>query len=113
MKPRLLIAAGFATALACGGAHAENLNFNYITPSFGGDPFIGSFLFGVAEAQRTATADTPSSNAGAGGTPGIGSPGNIGGPTIIIPITQGNPGNPVVNAGGETPTQARVQQVNP
>uniref|UniRef100_UPI00356A048D hypothetical protein n=1 Tax=Roseovarius sp. TaxID=1486281 RepID=UPI00356A048D len=69
---------------------------------FGGDPNIGAFLFGVAEAQRTATNRTVDSDGGDADapTPGIGG-GSIGGPTIIIPIGNLGPGGGAdINVGG-------------
>lgn len=76
--------------LSSAPAMADNLNFGFNNPNFGGNPDIGAFLFGLAERQATATINrspTPSDPAAPGTPqiPGIGG-GNIGGPTIIIPI---------------------------
>mgnify|MGYP006294049933 CR=1 FL=1 len=96
----LAIAAGL---LWSGPAAAENLNFNFLNPNFGGNPDLGVFLFGLAEAQLTGTVDPDEVNAaGGGGTApidGIGG-GDIGGPTIIIPVGDLGPdGVPNVDVG--------------
>ncbi|MGR3484232.1 MAG: curli assembly protein CsgF [Paracoccaceae bacterium] len=73
----------------CGPAHANELNFGFLNPNFGGDPFYGTFLLGMAQAQSTATVDPGPSSAGAGIVGGNGAP--VVGPTIVIPIDPGSP----------------------
>ncbi|KAA9005077.1 curli assembly protein CsgF [Histidinibacterium aquaticum] len=101
MNVKLFTTFAVVGALTCGAAAAENRNFNFINPNFGGNPNIGTFLFGLAEVQRTATIDPDELQGGGGGgqapTPGVGGGGNIGGPTIIIPI--GNTGVEVPQVG--------------
>ena len=104
MKP-LLAFACIVSALAVAPAQAENLNFRFNNPSFGGNPNNGSWLFGLAEAQRTATIDPDELDGGGGGgaqIPGIGG-GGVGGPTIVIPINSGVPDAPDVGdaTGGD------------
>ncbi|MCP1315257.1 MULTISPECIES: curli assembly protein CsgF [unclassified Halomonas] len=48
----LLAAAALATTL---GASAGELVYRPLNPSFGGDPFMGSYLLGKAQAQDTNT----------------------------------------------------------
>ena len=103
------------TIMIASTATAENRNFNFLSPSFGGNPQNGVFLFGVAQAQLTATNRNPVASggtAGAGGGIGGGATGGdtIGGPTIIIPINTGQPQGPVVTTGA-TATEATVLQV--
>ncbi len=80
-------------------AVADNLNFQFNNPNFGGFPDNGPFLFGLAEAQRTATTSSPPAGAapgaGAPAIPGIGGT-NVGGPTIVIPIGDLGPDAPGV-----------------
>jgi hypothetical protein len=99
--------------LIAGSAHAENRVFNFISPSFGGNPNNGAFLFGVAQAQVTATDRNPVvGGIGSGGGSTVGNGGDIGGPTIIIPITTNSGGVPVVPATTPvTATEATATQV--
>ncbi|UWR23336.1 curli assembly protein CsgF [Sulfitobacter sp. S190] len=91
----------FATAISGSVAQAENLNFGFNNPNFGGNPNNGAFLFGIAEAQRSATInDSEQAAQGGGAQPGIGGGGTIGGPTIVIPIGNVSPDTPVVGIGG-------------
>ncbi len=81
-------------------ANADNLNFQFNNPNFGGFPDNGAFLFGLADAQRTATVGGlgGGGDGGAPGTPqipGIGGT-NVGGPTIVIPIGDLGPDSPDV-----------------
>ncbi|SEQ37773.1 Type VIII secretion system (T8SS), CsgF protein [Loktanella sp. DSM 29012] len=72
---------------------SEDRNFNFLSPSFGGNPNNGVFLFGVAQAQQSATNRDSLEGAptgGIGGGPAV-TGGNIGGPTIIIPISNSVP----------------------
>ncbi|WP_281004413.1 curli assembly protein CsgF [Oceanicola granulosus] len=79
-----------STLMAAGPSTAENLNFGFLNPNFGGDPNLASFLFGLAEAQRTATvASEGDQSQQQAGAPGIGGPAAVGGPTIIIPVNTG------------------------
>lgn len=86
--------------------NAGDLRFGFVNPSFGGNPNVGSFLFGLAEAQSGATRNDVAGASGSGGDGdgdgGIGSPGDISAPTISIPITIGSP---------TTNTEAAVDQV--
>ena len=104
MRTFLTLAFSFGM-LVSGSADAENLNFNFQNPNFGGNPDIGVFLFGLAEAQLTGTVDPDEIEGagGAGGAPidGIGG-GDIGGPTIIIPVGDLDPGViPDVDGGAD------------
>jgi hypothetical protein len=110
------ILGSLAAILIAGSAYAENRVFNFLSPSFGGNPQNGVFLFGIAQAQVTRTTRESgvagsSGSGGSGGSGGIG--GTIGGPTIIIPINTGQPQGPIVQTG--TPLvgqEAIVPQVN-
>lgn len=90
--------------LAGSQVSAGDLRFGFVNPSFGGNPNIGSFLFGLAEAQAGATRNDVAGASGSGGGDdgGIGSPGDVSAPTISIPITIGSP---------TTDTEATVDQV--
>jgi hypothetical protein len=50
MKFGLTLGSVLAVTIA-GSASAENLNFNFLSPSFGGNPQNGAFLFGLAQIQ--------------------------------------------------------------
>ncbi len=80
---------GLTTVLVMSATTAASQDFvhKFTNPSFGGDPFIGTYLFGLAEAQKTATIPDTNATSQGGQIPGIGggSGGDIGGPTIIIP----------------------------
>ena len=96
----------FATSAALligSSAAAQELLFQFNNPNFGGNPLNGSFLFGLAEAQRTATINDFGSgggaNPGAAPIPGIGGGDVIGGPTIVIPIGDLGPDGVDVDAG--------------
>lgn len=103
MKP-LLASVCIAAALVGAPAQAENMNFNFINPNFGGVTDNGAFLFGLADAQRTATIGDDGSSQDGGDAdapiPGVGGT-NVGGPTIVIPITPGSSAPPPnVGIGG-------------
>jgi opacity protein-like surface antigen len=104
MKIKLAALIALIVTLA-GAAQAENLNFNFISPSFGGNAQNGVFLFGVAQAQVTGTSRDPVTG-GIGGEAG----GSVGGPTIIIPINTGSPQGPVVTT--PTVTEATIPQIS-
>jgi hypothetical protein len=97
-----------ATVLSVGISSAENLNFNFNNPNFGGNPNNGAFLFGLAEAQREATANDSATNSGGagigggGGAPVVGGGGGIAGPTIIIPIGNVGPDGAIVGIGNDS-----------
>lgn len=57
MKTRRRIScAAFIVAMGVGAhAHSGDLIYQPINPSFGGDPFVGSYLLGKAQAQDTNT----------------------------------------------------------
>lgn len=59
MKAKAIRTAGIGTALLAGlltlQAHAGDLVYQPINPSFGGDPFMGNYLLGKAQAQDTNT----------------------------------------------------------
>ncbi|NVF13846.1 curli assembly protein CsgF [Vreelandella maris] len=59
MKTQAIRTAGIGSALLAGlltlQAHAGDLVYEPINPSFGGDPFTGSYLLGKAQAQDTNT----------------------------------------------------------
>ncbi|MDR5874386.1 curli assembly protein CsgF [Halomonas sp. CUBES01] len=59
MKAKAIRTAGIGTALLAGlltlQAHAGDLVYEPINPSFGGNPFTGSYLLGKAQAQDTNT----------------------------------------------------------
>lgn len=98
----ILMAAVSATVFISGAVSAENMNFSFNNPNFGGNPNNGAFLFGLAEAQRTATANDTAAQGGGAQTPGVAGGGNIGGPTIIIPIGNLGPDTPVIpGIGGQ------------
>jgi hypothetical protein len=105
----------FLLIISCVSAQAENINFNFLSPSFGGNPNNGAFLVGLAQVQATAT-DRSGNVAGVGGSSGsptVGNGDNVGGPTIIIPINTGSGDAPVVQAGDAAAgTEAGVDQVN-
>lgn len=111
MTTKKLIVATFGLAIASAPVHANELIFQFTNPNFGGNPLNAQFLFGLAEAQRTATANDLDDAGGAGAAGGdVTGGGGIGGPTIIIPITTGDGGAPVVGTptgGGQPPTAAR------
>ncbi len=95
-------------------ATAENLTFNFLSPSFGGNPQNGAFLFSVAQAQASATNRVPITGGvgGGGGTP-TGGGDVIGGPTIIIPINTDSGGPTVVQPGAAASgTEALIQQID-
>ncbi|SIS95143.1 Type VIII secretion system (T8SS), CsgF protein [Roseivivax lentus] len=83
---------------------ANNLEFQFNNPNFGGNPNNGAFLFGLADVQKTATIDPDKLDSGGGSAqapiPGIGGGGGVTGPTIVIPINTGAPTDPTVDAGG-------------
>ena len=86
-------------------ASAGDLRFEFLNPSFGGNPNYGAYLFGLADAQRTATIPNTGGGGDGGGSPavpGVGGGGGVTGPTIIIPIDTGTP----------TPGEVGVGQVN-
>ncbi|PWE50546.1 hypothetical protein DEM26_06415 [Thioclava sp. NG1] len=100
---------GLSITLAAGSASAQELIFKFKNPDFGGNPNYGSFLFGLADTQKTATiTDLNQSSGGGTTTPGIGgggsTGGSIGGPTIIIPINTGTPTAPTAGIGSGTTT---------
>lgn len=82
---------------------ANELVFQFMNPNFGGDPLNGTYLFGLAEAQQSATVRDDVT--GIGGDTAAGT-GGIGGPTIIIPIATADGGTPTVD------TDAAVEQVS-
>lgn len=47
-----------------GGVHAQDIKFNFVNPSFGGNPFNSGHLLGLAEIQNTYEAPRPSSATG-------------------------------------------------
>jgi hypothetical protein len=102
--------AAFALLVSSGVASAEKRNFNFLSPAFGGNSANGSYLFGVAQAQLSATNRNPQATAGAGIGGGTATGGNIGGPTIVIPINT-NQGNAPQVTTGATGTEAAVDQV--
>ena len=108
----LLVALGLS--VVAGGAAAENRNFNFSSPAFGGDPVNGTYFFGVAQAQLGATNRNPEAGGvggiGGGGGPTVGNGGTVGGPTIIIPINTGQPQAPDVTTGATS--EATVDQVS-
>lgn len=112
MDTRLLLAVLSLSAVAAGAA-AEDRNFNFLSPAFGGDPAYGTYFFGVAQAQLGATNRNPEAAAtggiGGNGAPTVGGGGSIGGPTIIIPINTGQPTTPDVTTGATS--EATVDQV--
>ena len=61
-------------ALMAGSASAQDLNFRFINPSFGGNPGNSNHLIGLANTQRTATARDANEGRGAlgGAAPGGG-----------------------------------------
>ncbi len=83
--------------LSTSSAQANELNFTFTNPNFGGDPFNGSFLLGLASQQSTATANSQGTSGPTGGIGGVASPS---GPTIIIPINTGTPLPPQVGDAG-------------
>lgn len=92
---------------------AENRVFNFLSPSFGGNPNNGAFLVGVAQAQaaRTNRAAGVGGVGGNAGNPNVGGD-TIGGPTIIIPINTGQPQAPIVQPGTVVSgTEANIDQV--
>lgn len=82
------LAAGFVIASP---VVANELNFGFINPSFGGDPFNGAHLLNLADRQASATTGTEPLQQGIGGGSGVPN-----GPTIIIPITPASPGGPQI-----------------
>lgn len=102
-----LSAAISAVVLGTAPATAGNLVYQFNNPNFGGNPNISTFLFGLAEAQRTATADIDGGGGGGAGAPAVGGTGGIGGPTIIIPIDTGTPTAPTVGTPTTSPAQAQ------
>lgn len=113
MKFGLTLGSVLAVTIA-GSASAENLNFNFLSPSFGGNPQNGAFLFGLAQIQLSSTNREPidAGIGGSAGTPAVGGD-NIGGPTIIIPINTNQGGTPVVDATAKSArTEAVVEQIN-
>jgi hypothetical protein len=113
MKFGLILGSVLAVTIA-GSASAENLNFNFLSPSFGGNPQNGAFLFGLAQIQVTSTNREPieAGIGGVAGAPAVGGD-NIGGPTIIIPINTNQGETPVIDATGQNArTEAAVEQIN-
>ena len=56
MKTLKKVASIGLMTIAVTQAQAGNLIYQPINPSFGGDPFVGSYLLGKAQAQDTTTA---------------------------------------------------------
>jgi hypothetical protein len=82
-----LVSLSVATPVA-----ANELNFGFINPNFGGNPFNSAHLLNLADRQASATATgADPQQGGIGG--GFGQPN---GPTIIIPITPGSPTGPQI-----------------
>ncbi|MBT0957809.1 hypothetical protein IV417_10445 [Alphaproteobacteria bacterium KMM 3653] len=101
--------------VAASSASAENFEFQFLSPSFGGNPLNGTYLYGVAQAQATATDQSAvgGQTASGGGTASGGS--TIGGPTIIIPINTDTGNTTPVTVGGTsgsaTAREARISQI--
>jgi curli production assembly/transport component CsgF len=55
MKTLKKVASVGLITIAITQAHAGDLIYQPINPSFGGDPFVGSYLLGKAQAQDTTT----------------------------------------------------------
>lgn len=95
----IITAAIFATA-----SIANNLVYHPLNPSFGGDPNMYAWLFGLAGAENLF-----SGGSGGNGNGGLnGGTGGIGGPVIVINPGSTSVGSPSVSAD----TDARVEQVN-
>ena len=61
MKTLKKVASIGLMTIAVTQAQAGNLIYQPINPSFGGDPFVGSYLLGKAQAQDTTTDPNPRS----------------------------------------------------
>lgn len=59
MKPQAILTVGFGSALLAGlltlQAHAGEMIYEPLNPSFGGDPFMGSYMLNKAQSQDTNT----------------------------------------------------------
>lgn len=51
-KPILATAVVLGVAITAVGASAQDLTYRPLSPSFGGDPFVGNFLLSTAEIDR-------------------------------------------------------------
>lgn len=73
----LIVWSVLPVALLSGAVNAQDLTFQFINPSFGGNAGNSAHLLNLANAQRTATAGDPSRDGGAlGGGAGDGDGGN-------------------------------------
>lgn len=70
-RARLLIVCGIVSAVCAGAATAEDIVYQPINPSFGGNPLTASHLLSIASAQREKTAfDAGDDDFGGGGSTG-------------------------------------------
>lgn len=77
---------------------ANQLVYTPVNPSFGGNPLVASWLLDSARIQNDFGAAAGSGDTSGGGSaPTVNAGSNIGGPTIIINPTVGDPGTPVVS----------------
>jgi hypothetical protein len=88
-----------AAAVLASAALANNLVYHSRNPSFGGDPNMYAWWFGLADAQSLFKSGGSSGSNGSGTDFGS----SIGGPVIVI-----NPGSTTV---GSPSTEASVEQV--
>lgn len=107
---KIAISAAMLTTIA-GASVAENRVFNFLSPTRGGNPQTGTYLFGVAQAQLGATNRDPLV-AGVGGGTTTANGGNISGPTIVIPINTNIPTPVVQTPTPNVGTEATAPQVN-
>lgn len=71
-RPSSIIAAGsVALAIASSPLAAQDLSFQFINPSFGGNPGNSGHLLSLANTQRTATAPEDNEDVFGGGTGGV------------------------------------------
>ena len=96
----IAIGVALSATLLASAAIANNLVYHPRDPSFGGDPNMYAWLFGLADAQSLFKGSGGSGGNGSGTDFGS----SIGGPVIVI-----NPGSTTVGAPS---TEASVEQVD-
>jgi len=88
-RARLLMACGFVAAAGATAAFAEDIVYQPINPSFGGNPLNSSHLLSIANAQRERTAFDADDDNGFGGGPGSGNDGGTSDADLFVRQLEG------------------------